>query len=603
MTYPSGRVYSYGYNNAGEITSLVDSARGINFFTGGQYAPPGLLIGGIHGAVTGWNAITLANSYNNRLQPTHFLATSPVPSTLLDLSYAYDQGSGKNNGSVVQIANGRDSARSVQYTYDQVNRLSTAGTYNATTWGDSYVYDAWGNLLQKNMTQTTGETLTMLVNNKNWVTTPRFSYDADGDVTSDGTLTMTYDAEGRMITAVGGSVNDTYTYDGDGRRVKKSDGTFYWVDDSFRPLSIGTSTALTKDFVFLGGQRIAFVSLSSGNPYYYLSDHLGSTAVIASGDGKAIDWEADYYPFGNQRHVFTSSVNNPYQFTGYEYDSDTGYDYAVARFEAGRWSRFMSPDPFIGSMDLGNPQSLNRYAYVGNDAVNFVDPLGLRQQKICMLDDNGNDTNVCVTGAGFLDDPFEHDAGSLGGGPLNYVPGIGFIFPGPGGFSASIGGLGGDGYASCFGDDCLQIPFLTLGGELNNFLSGLPWNNPCILSPISDGCAGSGEVGNEFAGLKQTFCGTKIVGKTLNSDLNPFSASATTLVDPTLKFIADYYRSLAFAHSAARALSYPFKSSIVRRLLANGSKVEAAAPLVALDIALLHGVINESIGIRQGKCD
>src|SRR6185437_14535273 len=80
----------------------------------------------------------------------------------------------------------------------------------------------WGNLLQKNMTQNTGETLTMLVNNKNWVTTPTFSYDADGDVTSDGTLTMTYDAEGRMITAVGGSVNDTYTYDGDGRRVKKS---------------------------------------------------------------------------------------------------------------------------------------------------------------------------------------------------------------------------------------------------------------------------------------------------------------------------------------------------------------------------------------------
>ncbi|HEU5413491.1 MAG TPA: RHS repeat-associated core domain-containing protein [Candidatus Angelobacter sp.] len=375
MIYPSGRVYNYGYNNAGEITSLVDSVHGINFFTGGQYAPPGLLAGGVHGAVTGWNAITLANTYNNRLQPTRFLATSPVPSTLLDLNYSYDQGSGKNNGSVVQIANGRDSTRSVQYTYDQLNRLGSARTYSAATWGDSYTYDAWGNLLQKNVIQGAAENLALTVNNKNQVTT--FTYDSGGDVTSDGTVTMTYDAEGRMITAVGGAVNDTYTYDGDGRRVKKSDGTFYWVDDSFRPLSIGTSTALTKDFVFLGGQRIAFVSLSSGNPYYYLSDHLDSTAVIASGDGKAVQWEADYYPFGNQRQVFTSSVNNPYQFTGYEYDSDTGYDYAVVRFEAGRWSRFLSPDPFMGSMYSTTPQTLNRYTYTGNNPVNFTDPLGL----------------------------------------------------------------------------------------------------------------------------------------------------------------------------------------------------------------------------------
>jgi RHS repeat-associated protein len=70
-------------------------------------------------------------------------------------------------------------------------------------------------------------------------------------------------------------------------------------------------------------------------------------------------------------------VNNPYQFTGDEYDSDTQYDYSVARFEAGRWSRFMSPDPYMGSMDVSNPQSLNRYSYVLNNPTNNVDPLGL----------------------------------------------------------------------------------------------------------------------------------------------------------------------------------------------------------------------------------
>ena len=59
-----------------------------------------------------------------------------------------------------------------------------------------------------------------------------------------------------------------------------------------------------------GDPELAFVPLSSGNPYYYLSDHLGSTAVTASGDGKTIQWEADYFPFGAVRQVFSNIASN-----------------------------------------------------------------------------------------------------------------------------------------------------------------------------------------------------------------------------------------------------------------------------------------------------
>jgi RHS repeat-associated protein len=210
----------------------------------------------------------------------------------------------------------------------------------------------------------------------------------DGCVKVGGKLrgnAVKYDAESRM-TPVSGA---TYTYDGDGRRVQKSDGTLYWVDDSFEPLSVGTTSGITQDYVFLDGKRIAFVPLSSGNPYYYLSDHLSSDTVVASGDGKTIQWEADYFPFGALRTVITNLTNNPYQFTGYEYDSGTGYNYAVARFQAGRWGRFLSADPYLGSADITNPQSLNRYSYVLNQVTRFFDPLGLDQVPFTCVN------NVC----------------------------------------------------------------------------------------------------------------------------------------------------------------------------------------------------------------
>ena len=53
------------------------------------------------------------------------------------------------------------------------------------------------------------------------------------------------------------------------------------------------------------------------------------------------------------------------------------YDFMFRRYNPvqGRW---MSPDPAgLAAVDSTNPQTWNRYSYVANNPLNYVDPLGL----------------------------------------------------------------------------------------------------------------------------------------------------------------------------------------------------------------------------------
>jgi RHS repeat-associated protein len=72
--------------------------------------------------------------------------------------------------------------------------------------------------------------------------------------------------------------------------------------------------------------------------------------------------------------------------TGKERDAETGLDYFLARYMSSPQGRFTSPDPFNVVLDsedrdefnsyLANPQSWNRYSYVWNNPLKYVDPLG-----------------------------------------------------------------------------------------------------------------------------------------------------------------------------------------------------------------------------------
>jgi RHS repeat-associated protein len=59
----------------------------------------------------------------------------------------------------------------------------------------------------------------------------------------------------------------------------------------------------------------------------------------------------------------------------HDYSSDT--DHAQFRQYSSTPGRWMSPDPYYGSYDQSNPQSMDRYAYVSSSPLTFTDPSGL----------------------------------------------------------------------------------------------------------------------------------------------------------------------------------------------------------------------------------
>ncbi len=108
----------------------------------------------------------------------------------------------------------------------------------------------------------------------------------------------------------------------------------------------------------------------SGTTSYYDQDGLGSVTSLSGSTGSLVSTYV-YDTFGN---LTTSSggVTNPFQYTGRDYDPETGLRYYRARYYSADTGRFLSEDP-IGSLSA-RP---NFYLYGRNEPTLFNDPSGL----------------------------------------------------------------------------------------------------------------------------------------------------------------------------------------------------------------------------------
>ena len=97
-----------------------------------------------------------------------------------------------------------------------------------------------------------------------------------------------------------------------------------------------------------------------------VTDRLGSTRVFGSPN-------TSYYPYGEE---YSTTTQDRPKFGTYYRDQTTALDYAQNRYYSSTLGRFLTADPYRNSAGPGDPGSWNRYAYVGNDPVNFNDVSG-----------------------------------------------------------------------------------------------------------------------------------------------------------------------------------------------------------------------------------
>ncbi len=127
----------------------------------------------------------------------------------------------------------------ITYTYDIANRLTNTN-------GATYTWDANGNLLSDGANTYTYDIANRLTNTNS----ATYTWDANGNLLSDGANTYTYDLANRLTAFNNGTNTTTYAYNGLGDRLQQtanSATTTYAVDIAgglTQVLSDGTNTYL-----------------------------------------------------------------------------------------------------------------------------------------------------------------------------------------------------------------------------------------------------------------------------------------------------------------------------------------------------------------------
>jgi len=307
------------------------------------------------------------------------------------------------SGPTESNSTGSQGTHMIVYTYDNLYRLTNAAFSGDISANYSYTYDEAGNMLS--FTETANGSTT--TNNRTFNAMNQMVTDEQVGI---GTKTITYDDNGNMTqidpaagsgapikvysfnqrnmmtqaqesTGSGLQTVAEFKYDGNNDRLSQTtftNGTASAIIE-YTNDTIGLTQVLVSDggagqeiYQLYGSSLIGQQIDGSSQFQTYIVDGLGSVRVERETSG-ATNYTRTFSPFGETLSE-TGTSSSVYGYTGQQEDDSTGLIYLRARYYSAELKAFTAYDVWPG--EDKRPQTLNHYAYVEGNPINFIDPTG-----------------------------------------------------------------------------------------------------------------------------------------------------------------------------------------------------------------------------------
>lgn len=389
ITYPSGRIVTLDYNASSRDLETLSF--------------DGTIVAGVlqwHGGLVMNGALKSAWLVNNEVWASTVDQDGRLTSCTLGsaiVTLIWDEAN-----QVTELTHGTNPNLNQSFAYDGLDRITAL---TSPPRDQEFTYDLSGNRLTKFDLSATN-TYTIAADSNRLLQIANlgidYGYDAAGNRTTTPTITHTYNARGRMRKVV---VNGTWTFNylinGLEQRIRKTglssvvpSGTqiFVYDDDGQLLGEYDNLGRARKEYIWLPDHQgngptyrpIALVrytysgtSTTPTTQYYYAieADHLGSPRRVSDMLNRT-RWTWNPAPFGdtlpdeNPQGLGAFTLN--LRFPGQYFDKETNLHYNHYRDYEAATGRYVQSDP------IGLAGGINTFAYVEDNPLASIDPLGLQ---------------------------------------------------------------------------------------------------------------------------------------------------------------------------------------------------------------------------------
>ncbi len=388
VTYPGGRMVTEWMDLRSRIGWIEDSLLGAAaayVYDDGNRATSRVFINGVDTAY-GYDE-------NNRITDLEHVQGG---TRVAGFDYGYDR-----EGNRLFERKRHLTARSEAYSYDALYRLIdhrvgelSGSMVPVPSTQTAYSLDALGNWEEVIRDGVTENRTHNSVNELTAVDFATLAYDDNGNLVENDRFQFAYDEENRLTAVLrkaDGRTVGQYRYDALGRRISKVADpattpleTLFFYDGA-RVVEEQNPSAVTLATYVYGNYIDDVLTMNrSGQDLFFHANSLHSVAALTDDAAQVVE-RYDYDAYGtvtvtdgagdplpiSSWGTASSSVENPYMFTGRRFDEETGLYHYRNRMYDSVAGRFLQRDP------KGYFDGMNLYEYVSGSPVNLLDPLGL----------------------------------------------------------------------------------------------------------------------------------------------------------------------------------------------------------------------------------